>query len=381
MAMLPADMLDNVLLNAVFSRPSISKSTTGASGVASMFNKSAKSASDFTRASFAKRATKGVISKGSKLLAKSAKYKLLSAAEEVFLEETPQMIIDEKYKANVLAENKNVFGSMVDMYSSANTGLMSILGLSNDERYWSNTELRENALRTLYSTLVMESANINTVLNAKRNISDLANDVYAEKLITGTILDEMRRTNRESMTDLYVRNMSEGRQNAVLNRMTEILDNLPDGVSRDDMENEIANARKTFQIANSKEVREYAKRGAGLYSTDHKTLVALAMDHYVAKGDNEKIRTEKAEKFEEQAKAEFKNSDFYSSIKAAAAQANVDISDAQIYNLYTLKAGLEAINAIKFVDTDNNKFSARKIKRMESSVKNQMVLTYIKLDI
>ena len=103
----------------------------------------------------------------------------------------------------------------------------------------------------------------------------------------------MRRTNRESLTDLYVREISEGGQNAVLGRMTEILDNLPEGgVSRDDMENEIATARKTFQVANSKEVKEYAKRGAGLYSTDHKTLVSLAMDHYVAKGDNEKIRTE-----------------------------------------------------------------------------------------
>lgn len=372
MSMLPADMIDNVLLNAIFARAPISKSIGGNSGVASMFGNAAKSASDFTRASFAKRAAKGIVSKGGKLMAKSAKYKLLSAAEEVFLEETPQLIIDNKYKANVLAENKTTFGSMVDMYSSANAGLMSILGLSNDDRYWSSSELRENALRTLYSTLVMESANINTVLNSKRNISEIVNDVYAEKLITGTILDEMRRTNRESMTDLYVRKMSEGKQQSVLNRMTEILDNLPEGVSRDDMENEIATARKTFQVANSKEVKEYAKRGAGLYSTDHKTLVSLAMDHHVAKKDNDKIRTEKIQKFEEQAKAEFKDSDFYSSIKAAASQANAEISDSQIYNLYTLKAGLEAVNAVKFVDTDNNKFSARKVKRMESSVKNQM---------
>lgn len=372
MSMLPADMLDNVLLNAIFARSPISKSIGGNNGVASMFGNAAKSASDFTRASFAKRAVKGVVSKSGRLLAKSAKYKLLSSAEEVFLEETPQMVIDEKYKANVLSENKTTFGSMVDMYSSANTGLMSMLGLSNDERYWSGSELRENALRTLYSTLVMESANINTVLNTKRDVSDIINDVYAERVITGTILDEMRRTNRESMTDLYVRKISEGKQNAVLDRMTEILDNLPEGVSRDDMENEIATARKTFQVANSKEVKEYAKRGAGLYSTDHKTLVSLAIDHHIAKKDNDKIRTEKVQKFEEQAKAEFKDSDFYSSIKAAASQANVEISDSQIYNLYTLKAGLEAVNAVKFVDTDNNKFSSRKVKRMESSVKNQM---------
>ena len=182
MSMVTGDIADNMLLAMPFSHTNIAKSFGKVIGLQNPFSSTAKVATKFTIDNYKKRALGMYSKKVGKGLSFMAGKRALSVGSEIFLEENPQFIIDDKYKRDQLKENSSRFGSMIDMYSAASTGFQALFGMSGDDRYDSNKEYKDNAMHTLWSTIVMGSANLNTITDLSSVFSDANNTAFAEKI-------------------------------------------------------------------------------------------------------------------------------------------------------------------------------------------------------
>lgn len=212
-----------------------------------------------------------------KMSAKTAASTLLDMTTETFGEEVPQYITSDLYTRNELNSKRSHLASLIDVYGAAITGTKAAMGLSGDERYDSNPEL----LKTIKHSMVL-SAIMGATHGIPANLAtgiDIANEVTAKNFIKGTVIPNMRAVAREGKTSEYMNLKSKGKQDRVLEYMEDLKQNLPEGVTAEDIDTEIALAKRTFEVMDSKVVRDYAKNSGGTNSENHKLLVSLIVDH------------------------------------------------------------------------------------------------------
>ena len=68
---------------------------------------------------------------------------------------------------------------------------------------------------------------------------------------------------------------SRGKQDLLLRYMDDLKENLPEGVSKADVDREIELAKRTFDVASNKHIKRYAKSAGGINGDNHKALLCL----------------------------------------------------------------------------------------------------------
>ena len=343
MSMIYSDMADNAITALPFYFKGVSNFKAGGSAISKAFGHAAEDYSNYLYKSkagmfFNNTKTGKALSIAGQMAGRSAG----NVASELFLEENPQYVIDQKYINGELRDNPNAISVLKDTYASALTGFQGLLGVSGDHRYDDKDSdihngLVDNAIATVWSTLLQGSA-ANIITTAGQTRAAII-DNYAKNFVNGTVVNQMKMSNREAKTDVYVKAMSSDKMDAVIENLQSLRQNPPEGITEEEIENEIKLAKKTIAIANSKGVKAYANASAGFGSSDHKLLTSLIVDHIDSKDAATEFAKENENKFMDVVDSEMKDSSLY----AALSKANPEISEAAIKEAYIAAAKLEAI--------------------------------------
>ena len=343
MSMIYSDMADNAITALPFYFKGVSNFKAGGSAISKAFGHAAEDYSSYLYKSkagmfFNNTKTGKALSIAGQMAGRSAG----NVASELFLEENPQYVIDQKYINGELRDNPNAISVLKDTYASAITGFQGLLGVSGDHRYDDKDSdihngLVDNAIATVWSTLLQGSA-ANIITTAGQTRAAII-DSYAKNFVNGTVVNQMKMSNREAKTDVYVKAMSADKMDAVIDNLQSLRQNLPEGITDEEIENEIKLAKKTIAIANSKGVKAYANASAGFGSSDHKLLTSLIVDHIDSKDAATEFAKENDNKFMDVVDSEMKDSSLYT----ALSKANPEISEAAIKEAYIAAARLEAI--------------------------------------
>lgn len=282
MSLIYTDMGSIVASTLPFNTRAIATSMKGSNTLFGNIAKAADEATDWaTKNTLGRINTQNSIGKiaywSGKMSAKTAASTLFEMTTETFGEEVPQYITSDLYTRNELNSKRSHLASLIDVYGAAITGTKAAMGLSGDERYDSNPEL----LKTIKHSMVL-SAIMGATHGIPANLAtgaDIANEVTAKNFIKGTVIPNMRAVAREGKTSEYMNLKSKGKQDRVLEYMEDLKQNLPEGVTAEDIDTEIALAKRTFEVMDSKVVRDYAKNSGGTNSENHKLLVSLIIDH------------------------------------------------------------------------------------------------------
>lgn len=343
MSMIYSDMADNAITALPFYFKGVSNFKAGGSAISKAFGHAAEDYSSYlykSKAGMFLNNTK--TGKALSIVGQMAGRSAGNAASELFLEENPQYVIDQKYINGELRDNPNAISVLKDTYASALTGFQGLLGVSGDHRYDDKDSdihngLVDNAIATIWSTLLQGSA-ANIITTAGQTKAAIV-DNYAKNFVNGTVVNQMKMSNREAKTDVYVKAMSADKMDAVIDNLQSLRQNLPEGITDEEIENEIKLAKRTIAVANSKGVKAYANASAGFGSSDHKLLTSLIVDHIDSRDAAMSFAKENDSKFMDVIDSEMKDSPLYTALTTA----NPEISEAAIKEAYIAASRLEAI--------------------------------------
>ena len=367
MALIFPDMVSTTVAALPFNMKSVSGLLKSEPGLfRNMYDAVDDVANYVTKSKFGAGAMKVLSSKPSKFLLKGAAAKVPEMAQESLFEEVPQFIIEDKYKKNELYNSNSLIGSVFNAYDNAFTGIQGLMGISGDQLYDNNEDLEETFKQAMLMSFVLPTVTtIATGAVIPQTINKI-NEAGAKKFVKGHVLSQLKNQNRMNKSDAYVYQMSMGKQDRVLNYMEELKKNLPEGVTVADIDKEIKLARKTFAVANNKNVLNYAKNGGGVGSVDHKQLVGLIMSHSDMRKETEELAAGANREFAVSVDKEFEQSNFFSQLEMLNEGRETKLDNAAMRSLYVLKANLEASDYVKFTDNYGSKFSKTKTKIMDT---------------
>lgn len=380
MSLIYTDMGSIVASTLPFNTKSIAAATKGSNTLFGNIAKAADEATDWaTRNTLGKINTQKSIGKiayfAGKMSAKGAASTLLEATTETFGEEVPQYITSDLYTNNELNSKRSHLASLVDVYGAAITGTKAAMGISGDERYDSNPEL----LKTVKHSMVL-SAIMGSTHGIPANIatgSDIANEITARNFIKATVIPNMRVVAREGKTAEYMNLKSKGKQDAVLQYMEELKQNLPEGVTAEDIDNEMTLAKRTFEIMDNKIVREYAKNAGGVNSENHKLLTSIIVDHEDMEAEALRYHEEMYDSALESVNRNISSSNLGKQLVASLKKKNIEGVDVDVVakRIYTLMAQLQGLEYLDWtINKNGSTLSKKRDETIQKSAKEQAAL-------
>ena len=197
--------------------------------------------------------------------------------DEPIFEEIPQTMMDMKFKEGSLKENVGIFGSYLDKNKTISTGAKALFGMSGDERYDKNSELLDTYWSTVLSVAFMGVGR--NVISSPIHAKELNRSFNADKLFDSVIEPGIKTSAFKAKASAYIGAVKRGEFDFVIKNLEELEKNPPEGYTAEDIKNEIKLAKRIASIADSKHVREYAKKSGGYGSEDHLLLTSLISDH------------------------------------------------------------------------------------------------------
>jgi len=253
-----------------------------------------KTITDATRMAYDKSLGRFSKSKAAPYLSLAAIHTINAGSE--YLEEGGQYVNGQNYIYDNQVENTKYMNSLIDGYAGGLTGVAQVLGLSNDNRYINRDDFQRNAVPGFVLGMIMPLPF--TAMHVNSKIQEQVKDKQARKFvesqilpsvkkdfIDGSIISDLDSNTRMIKSQAYVNSAIQGRGAHVISNIEKMIANPPEGTTREQLQEELEIAKETIGIAESKQVKKFAKTDADLEGTEqygsnnHKLLVGLIMDH------------------------------------------------------------------------------------------------------
>lgn len=303
------------------------------------------------------------------------KKQLISGTEESWLEENPQMAMQLAYEGGTLEDSKNFYESYSNMLNDTKIGGMAIFGLGRDGRY------QKDYLKTMAQTYITTGVHTGAMgsFSTIGEMNEVTNKNKAKAFVQGAVIGQLQTSARVNISGVYVDAATKGRDQHVIDYLTELAKNPPEGVDSDLIHDEIRIAKKSMGLANNKTMLAYANRTGGVGSNNHKIAVALAIDHEET-GKQEAAKSQtyaqahealKSQKFAESDIAAFfeqLNADNESSFFEYKKDKPTKLTEGAQRNIYGALATFKALNSITFSSEETDTASNRKLNHMQGGL-------------
>jgi hypothetical protein len=375
MGLLPIDMLENAYISMPFNKLKIANANKFDKSLFGSVNRTSEMVTDYITESKLGRMGSSVsnfkvgkvrIGAAPEFVGRTAKKMVVAGLTEAFLEENPQQLIQERYEDGSGNKNSaNFIDVLKNTAGSASSAAMALIGVGDDARYqqkiWDN--FKNVIVTTGIHTSMMGS------IGVVKEMQDSQKDQKAKAFVKANVLTQMQANDRLNKTNVYVDKQIQGKEANVINYLEKLAQNPPEGISHEDIKEELAIAKKTMLVANSKTVLGYANRAGGVGSENHKLLTSLIMDHensakqevingVISASDYVNIKNE-----------EFANhpiNDFLD--KHNLSHPDNQISDQSKKDIFDAIASVKALDAINFTAKATNEFTRRKLENLNESL-------------
>lgn len=193
------------------------------------------------------------------------------------VEEGQQYIGGQRYIHDTQGENDNLFGSLIDGYGSAATGVAAMFGSYTDEKYINKHDLGENQLSGFLVGLLTPLPG--AAMKTYSTLKDIKADNRIRKAVNSIVMNRAQSSSVITSSANYVNQAFQGRKKETIAALEELKTKLPQGVTEQDIDDQIKAAKEAFEIMDNKHIVEYVKEKSSYGSEDHQTIVGLIQDH------------------------------------------------------------------------------------------------------
>lgn len=173
-------------------------------------------------------------------------------------------------------ETKGLVGTMTNVLGGMFNGGRTALGLSVNPTLDKNEDYQQNVI----AGAMMGGLFGGGIGGVKASVN-LVKQIKANNIVQSITVDDM--LSKESMVKarLWADKKVKGKEDNVITALELMKENVPEGLTTEDIDNEMERAKITMQYADSKLAKKIAKTAGITYGSDeYKTMVGLAMDSH-----------------------------------------------------------------------------------------------------
>jgi len=194
-------------------------------------------------------------------------------------EEVSQNVISNRYQNEALS-NSNVVGDLINSYTGGAVGVGVMLGMDSDEKYLNKVELKDAFLSGAYGAILLGGG-----MGAVSKLSSIPGDMIQKKVdnyVHNTILSNLESKTLQDKAGAYIDSSLRGRSGYVREALNKSRENLPAGVTAEDIDDQLKLFDAIGKINSDKRVSSLVKKEYSTGSAEHKALVGLILSHNTA---------------------------------------------------------------------------------------------------
>lgn len=170
--------------------------------------------------------------------------------------------------------SRGLFSTMENVVGGMFNGGRAAFGLSVNPTLDNNKDYQQNVVAG-----AMMGALFGVGLGGAKSSVDLVKQIKTNNYVQGLTVDDMLSKENMIKARLWSDKKIKGKEENVITALEMMKEQLPEGLTKEDVEKEIERAKITMQYADSKLAKKIAKTAGVTYGSDeYKTMVGLAMD-------------------------------------------------------------------------------------------------------